>query len=378
MSDWSANIGKFLQLQAVAFKNDLAKALYLAMLKQKDAITEKCHYDEDPFYMYETLQQALNPRKKDEPKYTYAGVKKIKDKDTGITMEEEGQLPMKKFVTITVEAKSILIYLLNAYVKEVKSYYDSHKHTFPEESKLLSELIKYSQSQSADPIIPFIFYASEVSQIDKIIKGGFNSIEKKLVDKMRTYFKDKEDKTPDAKLALVAETFVRFLNMLAVMSADILYEKRQAVNMQFLFGVLRVVSSLVQHHDASLNQDVLNNMKEYVEATKPKKKEKGEDGEDGEDEEEEEEEDDGEKKKKPAKKTTTKKPPAKKPTAKKGAASKTETAKKRGRPSKAKAQSEEPEDDEGGVDGGDIDGAIDAIEDDNDGEWQDEAGLEDD
>jgi len=380
MGDWSKYIGKFPNLNTPSFKNELSKAFYLATLKRKDEIVRSCQYDEgeDPNYMFETLDQAMTPRTKDQPKYTFTGIKKSKDKDTGITVEETCEQPMKKFVTVTVEAKTILIYLINAFYKEIHDYYKANKNVFPDESRLVSELVKFSQQKSENSIIPFVTHCTEVFQIQTIINGGFNSIEKKIVDKVRTYFKDTEDKTPDAKLAITAELFVKFMHVLVVMSTDLLYEKRQAVNMQFLFGILRQISTMGKQHDAGLNQDVFNMMKEFVEANKPKKtgKKEGDDEEEEADQDQEDgeaEDDEAPKKKKPAKKA-----PAKK-TAKKAPAKKAAASKSRGRPPKKtvteedeEVQEEEPAD--AGSDN-DIDGALDEVA--NDEEWQDGAALDD-
>lgn len=355
MSDWEKSIGKFPLLVSPGVTTDIAKAYYQAAVKQKDKLIERSNFDDDPYYMYETLHMTLNLKKGD-AKHTYRGIKKSKDKETGIVIEEETDMPMKKFISVTAEAKTIFRYLLCAYIKEVKDYYVENKYLFPEESKLMEELIKNSLSRSSNPIIPFVVRTTELFNIESHIKGGFNSIEKKLSEKIGNYFKNKEDKIPSAALGIIIGEFVKFLHLLALKTANTLYPARRAVNMSLLFGFFYDLNTMVEESGASLTNDTLMDMKEYVETINPKKKAKGADDAD------DDEDSDGE----PAK-------PKKRAPAKKKAPSKTE-GRQRGRP-KSKPKNSDPADDEGDIEDS-IDDAVDQLGDEEE-TWQ-EGAIEDD
>lgn len=340
MSGYQDQIGDFSTLQTVAFKGKLAKAFYVAILREKENIAQKQFLDNDPNFMYETLDMALHPPEKEEPKPTYRGIRKIRDKDLDITVEEECDIPLKKFVTVTVEAKTVLIYLLNAYIKEAHAYYKAHKHTFPAEKDLFAALIEYSKKHCGSPVLPFIVRTVEKFRVEHRIQGGYLNIEKAISNGLPAFFKDGEDRTPEAKLNLIIITFVKFISVLAVASASMLFEKRAAINAPFMFGLLRNFSAFCNCDDEKdgLVEDSYVFMRDYVEANKPKKKEKSEDGE----------------KKKPAK-----------PRAKKSKTENDSTSKKtRGRPKASKADN--PADDEGEIDMDGIDDAIDVHDFDDD------------
>lgn len=348
MSGYQDQIGDFSTLQTVAFKGKLAKAFYIAILREKENIAQNQFLDNDPNFMYETLDMALHPPEKEVPKPTYRGIRKIKDRDTGIVDEEECDIPLKKFVTVTVEAKTVLIYLLNAYIKEAHAYYKAHKHTFPADKDLFATLTKYSKEHYGSPVLPFIVRSVEKFRIEHRIQGGYLNIEKAISNGLPAFFKDGEDRTPEAKLNLIIGTFIKFISMLAVASANMLFEKRAAINAPFMFGLLRQFSVYCNCDDEKdgLVEDTYMFMRDYVEANKPKKKEKSEDDE----------------KKKLAK-----------PHIKKSKTENDSTSKKmRGRPKASKA--DDPADDEGEVDTTDIDDAIDMHADD----FNDNESIEDD
>jgi len=351
MGDFVKILGKFPALAAPAVSADVAKAYYQATVKQKDKLVEKSCFDldENPYYVYETLKQCLNPRK-GEDKYTYHGIKKIKDKDTGISTEEEGEIAMKKFITVTAEAKIVFKFFLLAYMKQCKDYYSAHGSKFPDESKLMEELIKYSKRTSGNPVVPFIVKSSEIFNVNLHIKGGFNSIEKKLLEKAGPFFKDSDDKTPDTHLRIIIEHYIKFLNVLALLTGNMLFPARRAVNMQLMLGFVYTINTMVEEHGADLSNDTVIVLKEYVNACKPEKKSKGSKG-DG-------DESDGDA-------SSEEKKPKKAPAKKSGSA----PAKKPGRPPR-KQKSAPPAEDEGDVDGEDgISSAMDAMGE----EWEDGA-----
>jgi len=275
---WSTYVGRFETLRALVFRNDLAKALYLAILAQKDELVSNQHYDteeQNPLHPYETYDQATHPPKKGQEKYTYKGVRKIKDNATGVTMDEEGDIPLKKFITITIDGKLVLVYLLNAFLKEVKSFYDKNKCMFPEDKALLGAIAEYARLNLDSPVFPLIYKLTN----SKTECSDYTDITKKIFEKVRPNFKSRDDKIPDGKLKLIINCFCRFMDVFAKISTDRLYYCRQAVNKSFMLGVLGTMFSIVEmSHAEKMPRDVLNLIQEYVQVNMPKKAETSKDG----------------------------------------------------------------------------------------------------
>jgi hypothetical protein len=357
MTDYIKVLGKFPTITAPATSTDVAKSFYQAVLKQKDKLVEESNFDteDNPFFMFESLKQSLNPRKGDD-KYTYHGIRKVKDKETNISTEEEADLPMKKFITVTAEAKIVFKFFLCALMKQSKDYFSSRGSKFPEENKLMEELAKYSKNTAGYPVIPFIVKASEIFNVNYHIRGGYNSIEKKLREKAGPFFKDSEDKIPDTHLGIIVEHYVKFLHVLALFTGSMLFPARRAVNLQLLLGFIYQINVMVEEHGSKLSNDTIVYLKEYVNACKPEKKTK-EDSEEKDDADESDEDVTEKKHKKtPAKKTST-------------------TGKTRGRPPRKPKPTPAAEDEED-INGGDsIDNAMENLGGD---EWEDGADISDD
>ena len=258
---------------------------------------------------------------------------------------EPADIPMKKFITLTVEVKLFIKFMLCALFKEAKDFYVSRKYKFPEEDKLMSELVAYSKTHSEYPVVPFIVKLPEIYGINRYIKGGYNSVEKKINDKVRQFFKGEDERTPDSCLGVITDHFVKVLNVFAYATAGVIFSSRRAINMALMSGFINIFNDLVGPKDA-LSTDTIMILEEYIKehkpASKPKKGKKDED-----DEEPDEESDEKPKK--------GKKTPAK------------STSGKRGRPSRSKKE-KEPKEDEGDVD--EIGGALEDAD-----EWED--GTED-
>lgn len=293
---WTELIGDFKVLIANPIKMLLGKSLYLTILKHKDNLCEESNRDVDPFYMYETLQMALNPRKKDEVKYTYRGDRTTVDKKTKITkVEKDIDIPMKKFANITGEVKTGLAFLLNKYINECYSCYVDNKKSFVDESQVLTQVCNYAELKCTLPIAPTIIRCTEALDIESLVEGNYANCLKLLLEKLRTYFKGKEDKVPEKQLGTLVDAFIKFMKIIAIYMTDLLYEKRQAVNGVFFYGILRQINSAMRQHGCHIDEELLDNLKEYIDANKPKKettdkKGKKEKNEEEEDEEEENEE----------------------------------------------------------------------------------------
>lgn len=361
MSDWATSIGNFKTLQAVGIRNQLARTMYLTVVKHKDDLLEAANRDENPMYMYETLSMALAPKGKDAQKFTYKGDKTTKDKKTGKSVTQKNvDLPMKKFVTITFEAKAGMAFLLNMFVKECYGCYKSKGYKFGPDDKVLQNVMDYTDSLAPEAIVtPAIIRVGDVMDVDSIVQNNFGNIQTELMNKINPIFKDEEGKSPESKVEILVKAFVKFLKVVSVLMGDLLFEKRAAVNKVFLLGIMRQLNSLIKMYGACFEQEVLDTMAEFIDATKPPakeggkgKKKKSEDGDDddagddddgdgdldGVDEDDDGEDEDDKKKKAPAKPAapTAKASPKNKSTAKPEAKA---AAKKPGRPpSKAAAE----------------------------------------
>lgn len=291
MGDWADSIGNFKSLQAVGVRNLLGKCAYLTIVKIKDDHLSNENSDENHLYMFETLQMALAPKGKDAPKFTYKGEKTVKDKKTGKSTKLQNQdLPMKKFVTITFEAKAGLTFLLNMFVKECHAYYKSKGYKFGPDDKVLQNIMDFADSLAPDAIVaPAIIRAGDAMDPDQIVPNNFGNIQTELQNKITPLFKDEEGKTPDTKVEILVKAFVKFLKVISIMSGDDLYHKRAAVNKSYLLGKLRMLNSFIKMYGACFEQEVLDTMSQYIDATKPPAKEGGKGkkkkSEDGEDEE---------------------------------------------------------------------------------------------
>lgn len=357
MSDqWKEIIGDFKTISSNAMKNILGRSMYLTILKHKDNLNEESNKDIDQFYMYETLHMALNPKKKEETKYTYKGDKTTIDRKTKEKkVEKNVDLPMKKFANITGEVKNGLTFLLNKYINECYLCYIDGKRTFPDESQVLSHICNYSESQCSQPIAPIIIKSVDVLDVEELVEGNYANCLKQLVEKLRAYFKDKEDKVPEKQLGTLVDAFIKFMKIIAIYMTDILFEKRQAVNGVFLFGILRQLNSSLKQHGVRMDSELFDNLREYIEINKPKKestgkgKKKKSDDEDEDNDEENEEEEEEEVEKKP----------------KKG----------RGRPksTKKKETSSKKHDSDNEDEALDVDDEVDKLDDDD---WNDEANYD--
>jgi len=195
----------------------------------------------------------------------------MKDKETGMILEEETALPVKKFVTITVEGKCVLVYLLNAFFKECLSFFEHCKYSFPDNLTLLvKELIIFSKLHFENSIVAFICMMVEIYQPDTVTKSGYNNMERKISEKARAFFRNTEEQTAsDIQVTHLCSLFMKFINTMAIVSTDILHEKRQAVNMSFMCSILRILSSArsdkFEYADCKgLKESIYVNIKEFI------------------------------------------------------------------------------------------------------------------
>jgi len=194
-------------------------------------------------------------------------IKKTKVKST----EKNVDLPMKKFANITGEVKNGLAFLLNKFIKECQSCYIDNKRSLLGEDQVLNQICTYATSQVSLPIAPVIIRSAEILDIEALVEGNYANCLKQLAEKIRPLFKDKEDKSPEKQLGTIVDAFIKFMKIVAIYMTDILYEKRQAVNGVFLFGILRQINSQLRQHDCKIEDELFDNLREYIEVNKPKK-----------------------------------------------------------------------------------------------------------
>jgi hypothetical protein len=351
-------IGRFHTLTADKFKTDLSKAYYIAGVKHKDRLVDNCNFDpgENPYYMFETFEQIINPPEKGTPKPTYRTTKTIKDKDTGLTAVDEVSVPMRKFYSVSSEAKSFLTYMLCSFIREAQQYYRKNKCNFPEDDVMLRELSKYSINHLNNPVLPFMVECTQLFDVDLYFKGGYNSIEKKLTDKIEPYFKDSEERIPSAKIRILVDCYVRFMHIISLKTSNFLFPARKSVNTNLILGFIYDLNTMVKKRtfDPSLSQDTINVIQEYMEAFKKSKAKKGDDDDSDED------------KPKPKRKPPAKGKGKAAPKGKAAAAKEKAAPKKRGRPKKEVEEEPEEEDEDQ-----EIEDAVDELGNENDWEEDD-------
>lgn len=283
---WANIIGNYINLGGNPIRVALGHVSYLYILKQIDIHLENSLDDNEWFKCYETLHMALNPKKKikdDENSkgYTYIGdrivIKKdadgksIKDEKGNIIKETEKdvELPVKKYVNITVPYRTGLAFLLQKYVHECVSCFNDGNHMFKGKEYVLEQVYKYAQSNIPNPVFPAIIRAVDTFKVELIIDYDYEEFSQFLYDKCKGYFKGKEDQVPQEQLRLIVTTFIKFIKMVSIYVADLIYEKHQVVNNDMLFGVLRIINSNIFQYDASFTESLFVSMKKYIEFQRP-------------------------------------------------------------------------------------------------------------
>lgn len=275
MSSWERYLGKHQAFKAKNFATDMGKAFYLATVKVKDGLVESCNYsgDDNPYHQYETFKMAQNPTKGERP--TYRGMKTIKDKNSGATTEEEMDIFMKKWITITADIRLMLEYLVCAYFREARAYFVHCKMQFPEDN-FLEGFVDYSRKNMIASVSPFIIGVSSLYDISNYIKSYYNGIEKSLTGKAEQVLVDGDDGI-SPMIGVLVQTFLKFLNMLAVKTSCHVFVNHKAVNYGFLAGCLYDFNTQLITSKMDISSETINLMGEYIKEQKPVKAKK-EDG----------------------------------------------------------------------------------------------------
>lgn len=325
--DWKRIIGETKELRSNILRNNMAKAWYLVVLKCIEDIKETSGREIADAHVYETLHMAMNPPPEGKKKYTYLGTKKTKDKATGKErIEKNVELPVKKYVNIRADFKFGLECVLNMYVKECIAFFQSRNKTLPEDSTLFSDLCDFASQNYNPSISPMIIRLPDVIPADARVSSPYGDVSGDIAKKIKDRFKMSDNRSP-RELNKLTEAFARFIDCFAIISADLLWEKKTLVNSVFFLQVFRIFHTLMQRQEVDIDSEIFSQLESYMEQNTPRKttttKAKSEEGEDEEEETEEngeqEESEEAEESEEgtPKKKTTPKKTTPKKPTPKK-------------------------------------------------------------
>jgi hypothetical protein len=268
----SKRIGSFANLS-----NEAANALRqlnMAGTKYKDDMVRERYPDneEHPFVMFESYANSKTKyNSKTAPRPTYRGTKKVK---AGPLSEDSVEdIPVKKFIGPTSDVKNGTYYIMAAGLHEAHSYYTAHDCKFPEnDDVMVEELKKYSRTKFQQPILPFIFAASEILPIDRLVTRDAE-IENGIVKCVAYFFNNSDEETPDVQLHFLVQTFLRLVNLIGAYTACINVEKRCAMNSQFFIGILRICNLQLKLSGAGgvLKEETLDSIRDYMAAGKTTK-----------------------------------------------------------------------------------------------------------
>lgn len=362
-------IGSFPKLTNVSVDNNVGKWVQFWITKLKDDYAE-ANETGSRFLQYETLDQALNPTKKDDPKHTWHGVQKVAKKDAdgksvkegkSVVYEEiENDWPVKKFATVTSDVKRHFTFLLNRFFFEANNCYVANDNTFGTDAEVLNNVCQHSlESESPSFAALVIKVAQGRIDADAQLNDNQFSSEKYKGDNLHGYIKSRavdyfknNNTAPSSQIGVLVTQFLKFLKVYSILITDVLLVKREAITSKLSQVILKHLFTLTLADGVEFSAELFDRMNDFVKNYKeekaeaaekkksaPKKEGKGgnkkkttkksksdEDDDADEDEDEagedeageddadaDDDNDDEEEKKKPAKKPVTKKSAAKAP-----------------------------------------------------------------
>lgn len=289
--NWTDVIGNYTNINGNYIRTEIGHVTYLNILKKIDLHLENSLNDNENFKGYENLYMALHPKKKtksekgdkkeksekSDSQYTYMGQKTTivtktneKGEEVKEKVVEECELPVKKYPNITFHYRTGMAFIFQKYVHECVSCFNAEKNKFRDKDEVLTQVCKYSQSNISNPVAPAVVRAADMFKIDQIIDADYNEFSIHLFEKCKMYFKGKEDQVPQEQLRTIINAFVRFVKIISVYIADLIYEKRQTINDNILFGILRLINSNIYQYDAGFSESLFELMKSYIEIQRPK------------------------------------------------------------------------------------------------------------
>lgn len=296
MADWSEINGNFSELTKPTMETHFGRWMYFYILKRKDDLVSASGLDENPLIRYESLHQAMNPKKKDEAKYTWHGIEmvpkldangdKIKEKNKLVREEQEGDWPIKKYLTVNGDVKGMLVFLLTRFIFEVQQAYEDNGNSFDEGENVLSQVAEYSYEHCDPHLASAIIAATDPKLVDveKLLPdNGFNSdrfkcdsLHKYILDRTLSYFKDKQDSAPHAQVSIIVTQFIKFLKLISFMIAEACWVKKQPVGAPLFLATIRNIFVFIRSEGEEFSGELASWMNEWIDTCKKLKKQKRE------------------------------------------------------------------------------------------------------
>ena len=266
MDTWSDIIGEFSNLKSKSLGNNLGKFFYMTLLKHRDNILNCLNSDVNPYVEFETLHQIQNPKKGKE-KYTFK--KMVKNKE-GVL--EEKDCSYKKLVMINQDLKNAFIFILNVFVKECYDCYVKNGKKF--EKDVLDQVFNFVQAEREEGhmMAPAIIKSQELFDVDKLIPTVFHDMTSTLTSKVKGHFADDDNNIPDDQISDIVRSFIKFIQVIAVLIMDTLWNNKRSINISVLFGQLRQLSTLLSNYDCDIGQELLDDLNLFVVESRPAKK----------------------------------------------------------------------------------------------------------
>lgn len=289
MTDWSATIGDMPKLQAYVLDTHIGRWMTFWITKLKDDAVAASS-DETTYQEFTTLEQLLNPRKKDEEKYTWNGTCKVAKKgedgkslkvDDKIVYEDvTGDHPVKNFIAVGTPIKRAFVFLLSRFFFEAHNAYVENNNSLGTEEDVLRLVRDHSLNSESPAVAAMIINAVDNKfPIDLLLNDNdfqsdkfkpealFNAIKSRVVE----YFKNKNT-TPSSHIGILVTTFIRFMKLFAVLSANSLYEKKTAMTMAFFNTQMRTVYSLVYQEGLAFNPELMSDIDSFITTCEEAKK----------------------------------------------------------------------------------------------------------
>lgn len=287
---WTSDIGDFPKLLSTSIDTYLGRWMTFWVTKIKDDYAEESNV-EDYLIEYETLEQAMNPRKKkDEDKYTWHGTAKITKKDSDgkpikdgkkvVYEEVEGDHPVKKFVSVGGPVKRAMVFMLNRFFYEAQKLYTESGSFTSDDKDVLQTLYQHSMDSEEPKVAAFIIKVAEQTQQmtailndDEFSSDNFKAgeLNKKISDNCSDYFR-KGNKTPQADINVLVETFVSFLKAFSILSANSLYEKRQAFGLPLFMTQMRNLYSFINVEELVFTAELSEKIPQFIKSCEDAKK----------------------------------------------------------------------------------------------------------
>jgi hypothetical protein len=280
-NEFAEIIGNYTNITTPAVKKLLGDFISLMVTKVKDDIMDNEGLDSDHpvFKQFITFAQASEPKPKPEKKGekaekkekpTYHGTKVVTDKETGTKTQVEADIPLKNFASLTIGVKTAMMFLLNRYIHECKLCYDSMK-SFNGVTDVIAVVDNYVRKELPDGVTPFIRSIVQSINVEDVLPNTYLKFNSTLTEKICTYFKDAKESYPEKQLITIADTFMQFLKILALLFTNQIFEKRKPINEEFFVSNLRMMNVFTYKTKASIGVELMQSMKDYVKVSKPEK-----------------------------------------------------------------------------------------------------------